>query len=301
MDFQLFKDTVPEEILSRVRLQKLTEFIEKSLFFSIPAKTYFKSSFSLGDEMSWYGDQQIYEKQMTRAVFITQQMFNQGFCLTEILVYLAFERWKTAMLQNSKDPDKINMGKLRLLGKCVRTKMIRYRGLNTQRMCQNMDKKTDYTISSVHLNSNPERKFDMIKLKRDKEHIGTFILSKQFTEMKESEFFVNDEFVANDTIGYAIYEDTEMTLNDYQRLEKLFQQALSGDITDIAILHWWMCVKTPILRGGGSMAEWLSAALLEYHNIEFNGWSQDPIKEPWCVAVTNILEDFVSQFNSIFI
>lgn len=64
----------------------------------------------------------------------------------------------------------------------------------------------------------------------------------------------------------------------------------------IAKIHWYMCIKTPNMNGGGCIGEVVSISLMEIGGILFKKWK----KEAWFVAITSTLEEFVEKYSTIF-
>jgi len=67
---------------------------------------------------------------------------------------------------------------------------------------------------------------------------------------------------------------------------------------DIPRLHWHMCIKTPVKRGGGAIAEWICAGLLKSEGVDFKDWNKK--YDVWSVAVTCGIDRFVESYSSLF-
>lgn len=96
-----------------------------------------------------------------------------------------------------------------------------------------------------------------------------------------------------------LYLEEEKPDVDYLlMLEHLYQNclkdsSLSKKIRRIGKLHYYLCLKTPIERGGGSLAEWICGALLFNADVGFIGWSV----EVWNYAVTRNLSQFLEEYS----
>ena len=98
------------------------------------------------------------------------------------------------------------------------------------------------------------------------------------------------------------YSDDKPSVEYIQELNVLLQNALltqtSANVSDkfdaVATLHFYLCRKTPHLRGGGSIAEWISAAVMRTVGLPFHGWNT----EVWNHAVTSGIDYFVENYPS---
>lgn len=84
----------------------------------------------------------------------------------------------------------------------------------------------------------------------------------------------------------------------FDMLQDLYNDALSGNIDSIAELHWYLSRYTPVVRGGGTLAEWISISLL-LKNYDFKRWN--PEIEAWAMAVIFPKEEFINNYTRLFL
>lgn len=80
-----------------------------------------------------------------------------------------------------------------------------------------------------------------------------------------------------------------------QPYEKLFKTTNKTiQFLLIAEIHWWLCIKVPHKRGGGSIAEWICGGLMLGCNIPFIQFNSK--YEVWLEAVTSTKNTFISNY-----
>jgi hypothetical protein len=130
-----------------------------------------------------------------------------------------------------------------------------------------------------------QKKFKLIELKQD-------------TDIVERVNSIESPLI----IGYltcimSTYSDDGPSIEYYLFLELLYEECLEvseieSKIKSIAKLHYYLCVKTPFSRGGGSIAEWIAGGLMLYFDIPYIGWKV----EVWNKAVTRGVSQFVEEY-----
>ncbi len=58
-------------------------------------------------------------------------------------------------------------------------------------------------------------------------------------------------------------------------IRRLIVQALEGDLTQLASIHWWYLPLSPMNRGSGGLAELLIHTICRYHGITLPGWDKN--------------------------
>lgn len=102
------------------------------------------------------------------------------------------------------------------------------------------------------------------------------------------------------------YYDDHTTVKEFlEYSDKIFKLILKQNDRiikkeHIIRLHQILCLCVPHLRGGGSVAEWISASLFKYFSYSFKGWKTGPENEAWILAITNSRLEFIKKYPGIF-
>lgn len=257
-----------------------------------PMVNSFNSTFT--QETNLYGDQTIHDRGVYVATRIGSSMILGKYSFMHIIMILGFIRFLIEVDQAEQNKREVchQMGLLRS-GKHVIesvTTILKGDRLSTaQKLIAlfNSDASVTYQEGTVrwiyHMSENNDEKYGMIIVNNSPDLPHTSITSVQ-------EF--DEAYITHQT---GIYDDWCPDEKYYRLLSSLFESAVI-DLSQIAALHWHMCIRVPHVRGGGTIAEMLTLVLFEYHSIPFTRW----IAEPWIYAVCSTQSDFINNFSSLY-
>lgn len=82
--------------------------------------------------------------------------------------------------------------------------------------------------------------------------------------------------------------------NLYDKLHNIAPENREKQLELIAKIHWYLCIKVPHIRGGGSIAEWICAGLMLGCDMKFSHYNQE--YELWLEAITSPINRFVNKY-----
>lgn len=253
--------------------------------------------------------QELFQEGTIRAINALQEIFREKPSFRKVVTFL--KGWRTVVAYSQKDIAE-GYRVIRNADSTLMTQIVGGRSILTQDFYQRIEQHfiefpkgfflfegTEYQFLELYGQTFIQIRYQDVPLS----HLGGVYLGKFVNGEKE----VDPHLIGRLPRPYIMYyEDRGLTEKDWSIMEELFASALDLDvpenIDDIARLHWWMCVKTPVQRGGGSLPEWLCAALLIYRGIRFGSWidPQGKNAEPWAYAITSGIERFADIYGQLF-
>jgi len=295
-----FKDYLEEVFQEKfIEIQKF--YIDKT---SVPDSKFAGSSFV--DHTNYYGDQDIFKQYTREFLFIVKQIFDDGYKpeLSELLLYAGHQRYELSKAQGKRNRE---MGEWRDpydTDSVLVDYINKYRYINAFRLIDrfldsglptNKPVKFEGTLFKFKIDFLPEENPEL-----DKAIIQSY--ASDGTHQSALEIYFNSEkcLKMEDRLDCGLYVGRTPDDKYYRLLDSLYQKCIyTRKLDDIAKLHWHLCRRVPHIRGGGAIAEWISAALMIYSGYNFRNWSSHVFLEPWSVAITSGVERFIELYPDI--
>lgn len=278
-DFKKYLENLFSE--SFINIEDLDLKIEKSWYLG--------GGSSFDDFRDFYGDQDIFKQRTQNFIDVVNQLFANSYkpAFSELLLYAGFQRYETAVFQGTKKT--LSMGRWRVPSKidAIVDPLIKYRCLNATNFIQRfLD--TDLPLNQI---VNFEGSDFLFTFENETINVNCYDLDLGHN----SYLSVN---LIPDNCGY--YSSLAPNGKYYIFLNELYEKCVeSEDLKDIGRLHFYLCRRVPYVRGGGTIAEWIAAALMIKSGYNFTGWSKNPFMEPWSVAITSGVERFIDIYSQI--
>lgn len=252
---------------------------------------------------SEYGSQDIFRLYSTIAVYTLAEMKRQGRGLRQMIFYAGETRAKVNELQRgSRD----KFGAIRSSDKPLQTYLTEQRFRDAEDLFLRakeegvpFDELTFFEGTWMLFEDNPLSERQMCTFFDDQQmDLANIEITSDQTFTNQCRGRVDEEFILELCGRYQ--EDFGPDEEYLQRMYFLDNYIRTPqDSANIARVHWYLALKVPHLRGGGSVAEWVAGGLMVAVGIPFQGWN--PAFEPWSQAITSGMDRFVEIYSQLML
>lgn len=229
-------------------------------------------------DMNFYGDQEIFNLYREVALEVVKILVDQEIHIFDILIYIGLRRYDLAHKMNTLNADEY--GVFRTGSGDVETFLTKTRNKDMR----NFFKRYGDMVS---------KNFEGTEYIAENEN--TLILTNNQEEWSIINFY--PEINPESSFAGTYTDKGRPTEEYYKFISDLYLKILSNPkIEDIARLHWYLCVKTPFIKGGGFLPEILCGALLKKF-YTFSHW--DPNYEPWSQAISSGIDRFIEIYPEL--
>lgn len=252
---------------------------------------------------SEYGSQDIFRLYSTIAVYTLAEMKRQGRGLRQMIRYAGETRAKVNELQRgSRD----KFGAIRSYDKPLQTYLTEQRFRDAEDLFLRAKQEgvpfgelTFFEGTWMLFETNPLSERETCTFFDDQQvDLANIEITSDRQFVNQCRGRVDEEFILELCCRYQ--EDFGPDEEYLQRMYFLDSYIRTPqDLANIARVHWYLALKVPHLRGGGSVAEWVAGGLMVAVGIPFSGWN--PEFEPWSQAITSGMDRFVEIYSQLML
>jgi len=214
---------------------------------------------------------------------------NEDIDFASVVDYISERRYDIAKLSGSQDADYFGVNRFHSNDLTLSTPFLsknRFRDLVT-----NLIKTLDKAENKKTLKLDKDSVFARAKYGG----IDNYEIQTQYPELDECSTSLILKIKDDEIIESSFTDYLDVNPKAYVSFYQKLLNDVNNDVNNLPVLHWYMARLTPILRGGGTLAEWICLPFI-LNNYSFEKWKV----EVWSKAAIYSLSHFKSKYLTYF-